>query len=501
MKRWLDILERWWREVLLVVLFAMPAITLSVLGILWLHERDALLLWLGALLVLTLFAIGLSQLWRRPKIALAMAATDAEAGSAERRAREHIAAIAATASGDDIAQWDSAWTMAGRIIDGVAAAYHPGMRNATLRFTIPEGLLLAERLASRIRLALLDEVPALRDVKLSLAVGVQESLGPVQNVWRGYRALRFLFNPVGAALAEARGLVIDHVGGPMIRVALNHAAAVVVREIGEAAILLYSGRLRADARQVAEAASRDTRPLAFEPPPGPITILVAGQVKAGKSTLINALSGRERALISPLPATAGFAAYALDDETAGALRLIDSQGLADLPGRNFLTEIAGCDLILWVAAAHRADRAIDQAALKAIFAWFDAHPADRRPPVILVLTQADRLSPAAEWSPPYDLQAGKRPKETHIRNALAAARTALGLDSERAVAIALPGAGGPWNLRGPGSLWEAIHAALPAAHQKRLERLIGARHWWDQLADVGTSLAGVVNQVVKRLPR
>ena len=58
--------------------------------------------------------------------------------------------------------------------------------------------------------------------------------------------------------------------------------------------------------------------------------------------------------------------------------------------------------------------------------WFDARPDLRSPPVIGVLTHIDLLSPAMEWSPPYNWQSPTRPKEVHIRDALAAARTQLG---------------------------------------------------------------------------
>lgn len=501
MTRWWGLARRWWREALLVVLFALPTLSLSAFGLLWLRERNALLEWLGALLAVTLLAVGLGRLWRRPTIALDLARTDAEAGAAERAARAEIAAIAAGATGADLESFEAAGALGQRIVEKVARIYHPGARNPVTRFTVPEGLLLAERLSARLRRALLEEVPSLRDVKLSLALDIQGTIEPAQRLWQGYRALRFLFNPLGAAIAEARGLVIDRFGGPLVRAALDHAASVMVREIGEAAILLYSGRLRRDAGEIEAAGARDAaRPLAFEPPPGPISILVAGQVKAGKSTLINALSGRERALTSPLPATAGFAAYALDDESAGALRLVDSRGLSDAPDDGFLAELAAADLVIWVAAAHRADRAVDQAALRRIFAWFDARPAQRRPPIILAMSQADRLSPAAEWAPPYDVASGTRAKESAIRGALAAARATLGLDAERAVAIAIPSLDAAWNLRGAGSLWAAIHAALPAAHQKRLERLIGARGWWSRVVDAGATALGVVKQAAKQLP-
>src|SRR5262249_26245415 len=45
---------------------------------------------------------------------------------------------------------------------------------------------------------------------------------------------------------------------------------------------------------------------------------------------------------------------------------------------------------------------------------------------LAVLTHIDLLSPAMEWSPPYDWQSPKRPKEVQMREAVAAAREQLG---------------------------------------------------------------------------
>ncbi len=55
--------------------------------------------------------------------------------------------------------------------------------------------------------------------------------------------------------------------------------------------------------------------------------------------------------------------------------------------------------------------------------WFTAHPERRRPPVLVVLTHIDRLSPTLEWSPPYDgwvQPRPRRPKEKNIRAAVEA---------------------------------------------------------------------------------
>jgi len=61
------------------------------------------------------------------------------------------------------------------------------------------------------------------------------------------------------------------------------------------------------------------------------------------------------------------------------------------------------------------------------------------PPVLVALTQIDHLSPAMEWAPPYDWQAGNRPKEVTIREAVTAVKDLFG----QKVAGVVPVCGAP----------------------------------------------------------
>ena len=88
-------------------------------------------------------------------------------------------------------------------------------------------------------------------------------------------------------------------------------------------------------------------------------------------------------------------------------------------------------MVLWVAAATRAARDRDRAALKAIRERFAAQPNRRRPPMLLVLTHIDALRPFQDWAPPYDLEAGTREKARSIRAAAEAAGEELGFARER----------------------------------------------------------------------
>jgi uncharacterized protein len=86
----------------------------------------------------------------------------------------------------------------------------------------------------------------------------------------------------------------------------------------------------------------------------------------------------------------------------------------------------GADLLLFAGHARSAARKTDADLLARLAAAFAAKPQLRMPPMLGVLTHVDLLTPAVEWSPPYDWRAGDRPKEANIREAVAAAKEQLG---------------------------------------------------------------------------
>jgi predicted GTPase len=222
-------------------------------------------------------------------------------------------------------------------------------------------------------------------------------------------------------------------------------------------------------------------------------VLVTGQRNSGKSHLINALLGRQRAPVGITHSTANWPTYAAPPLGAGAgaelksgavleaqtpgddpWELMDSPPLSVEPSSAWLQQAREADLLLWVMAAHRADRAVDQRALKALRARLDADIRGCPLPVLLVLTHADRLEPVMDWQPPYDEHHehhehhGARPKERSMARARQAASRALAIPPERTVLVALGLAAGDWNLD---TLRTQLRALWPEAEQKRLERL------------------------------
>jgi uncharacterized protein len=223
-----------------------------------------------------------------------------------------------------------------------------------------------------------------------------------------------------------------------------------VRRLGFYLIELYSGRLRVGTARyrelmkehglepggppvvVAPEPRETTGPPAEEPPkaakPKGVSIVLVGQVKAGKSSLVNALLGERRAATDVLPLTSEVTKYDLVSPGVPThLTLLDTAGYGRAgSAADNLEETAeavqASDLLLLVTHARNPARKADADFYARLRQWFKDRPHLRFPPVLVALTHVDLLTPAMEWAPPYDWAGGARTKERSMADAVSAAR-------------------------------------------------------------------------------
>jgi predicted GTPase len=258
-----------------------------------------------------------------------------------------------------------------------------------------------------------------------------------------YWVIAALFSPIKTGLRYAASQVGLSTPLQMLQQDLFlwfHTA--FLHRVGTYLIDLNSGRMRVGARRYRELVREEAREAVdgksaapAEPavePARTVTVTVMGQVKAGKSSFINAFLGEQRARTDVLPATAEISRYELQPPGVNSrLVLLDTVGYGHGgpgPDQMRATEEAAqqSDLLLLVMHARNPARQADTAALEALRRWFAERPDLRMPPVLGVVTHIDLLSPALEWAPPYNWQQPTRPKEGQIQAALTALREQMG---------------------------------------------------------------------------
>ncbi|MCG5502010.1 GTPase family protein [Ectothiorhodospira lacustris] len=508
--------ERWGALVSALGLAVAPLLVLIPFGALWLWQQGWLLHWLGIAAVLGGLVYGTGWWLQRRALQGRDTTTDDETP---------VSAPDDDWSGRDLAAWETVQRLAGEVeprilsdqhlmlatarqtIEQVARHYHPEERHAIWGFTVPEALLLTERVSARLRRVMLDHVPGAHMIRANQVMRLWE-LQPAALTgarWLGhltqvYRTVRWI-NPATAVLAAAREKMISAMLGEAGEYLRRRGARIWVEEVGRAAIELYSGRLRVDDRtEDAKAAAQARGPgVPPAPPPGPVRVTVAGQTNAGKSSLVNALLGTRASGVDALPLTRTPGSYVLQRDGAEELVLIDTPGLENRAQlRALIDTLAESDCILWVVPAHRADRALDLEALTTLRRTLERMPGRILPPVMVVLSHVDRLSPAREWAPPYDLEHPDRPKAAAMRGAMEAVARDLDIPPALIVPARLDSLETAWQVD---RIWAVLLGQLDRSHRARALRIARAalggdwKRVWRQARRAG---AEVTRQLIRK---
>lgn len=439
-------LRRYWLEVTLATLLALPWLSLFGLGFLWLWQNGRVLEWALAAAALGILGVPLRILVRRraERRVAEMRAADSfpEEGwnTEESEAWARVQAFAARTEPlafDDRARAEA---LAWEAVELVARHFHPTQPDPMARVTLPEALLLTEQVAGRLRRWVV-QWPGAARIRISDALWLSRM---VERYGAGARAaytigetiyrLGRMMNPLQAAAQEAARYAAGTTGSFLSENMRRRATTQLIEETGRAAIDLYSGRLRLSAMELAALARADA---AAAEPEAPLRLLLAGQAGAGKSTLLNALAGTPRAR----PGARTAREHRVEAPGRLPLNIVDMPALTTPAA--FLREAARADMILYLAAADAPDRRPDEAALEALRLWAGQKSRLRPPPLLLGMTRGD-LNPA-----------------------LTPAELAQALALPESSVVPLPLGGGDLE-----PLWLAIQGLRDAARLSRHERLL-----------------------------
>ncbi|CAK1743914.1 G domain-containing protein [Vibrio crassostreae] len=366
----------------------------------------------------------------------------------------------------------------------------------SLDFSIPEGLKLFEEVSRRYKLVVKEHIPGIEYLKVSYIKAGYEAYDKYgelgQKIFKaaiwGNHLKNLYLNPLKvisdlgreqATASMTRGVVDD----------MQYAAKqALLDEVAAVAIDLYSGRFSIEDEALRASDVSETDEKRFAPELEPVRIVLVGQTSSGKSSLINALKQELVAEVDVLPSTDTSTVYNafVDDND---VRVVDLQGLDGNPKTEalMLKEMTQADVVLWVLKANQSARELDKQLKDRFDAFYDdpKNISRKKPIVVSVVNQVDRLKPVDEWKPPYDLENPTSAKATIIAQALEYNQTLLQPD------IALPLAIAP----------EKVQFGLDTLRQTLIERIADANNVQRNRQRLeamkrGTSVKGQLNKAV-----
>ncbi len=348
----------------------------------------------------------------------------------------------------------------------LAAHYHPHAKDAIENLTIPEVLTAAELAICDLRRFVDRNVPGSHLMTIRWLSRAPQ----VTSIWNRlrpfYYAVSVIWHPWHVlSRAAADETVVSPVMEEIKKEALTSIYRAFVLQLGKYLIELNSHRLIVGPDRWRTLMGRESHDATTAPASesaadrASLQIVVVGQVKAGKSSLVNALLGDRQAGVDALPLTATITKYTLrSDQTATPLVVLDTvgyarQGLKADRVEETMRAVCNSAMTLLVMHAHDPAREPDCQFLDSMEKWFAAHPHRRRPPILVVVTHIDALSPRLEWSPPYDGWVRPHPPRLKEQNIRAAIESIQGLLNDR------------------------VQGVVPACTDKDHEHIYGVTEW------------------------
>ncbi len=335
------------------------------------------------------------------------------------------------------------------LAETLARHYHPDASDPYSSLTAPE-LLAAVRLAvDDLERWLLTSVPGSRLLTIRQWKSLESAPKWFDRFSKASWVVQILMDPSNLAKLFVSKVALEPV---TTGVQTELLAAVYLRffqQIGFYLIEMNSGRLRggADAYRKALPLGTHMTPelasggqegsgaaavLSQGPAAQPVSIALVGQVSAGKSSLVNALTRSRSAGVDVLPETMEVTRYQMSlGEPPVVVTLLDTPGYGDVGAtpaqiRQIATALRDSNVVLLVMDAHSPAREADRRTLRDLETWYTNQPRLKPPPMLGVLTHVDLLRPVLEWSPPYDWREPRNAKERSMLEAVEYARELFG---------------------------------------------------------------------------
>ena len=453
-----------------LILTTVPFLLLLAAGLYWLWSQQLILLWGAIAAVSGLMGWLVSRALKRKRVPPETLQVDPSTLWSGKgiEAWEKVEAIAQRLHDrePDLESIDFYTETVQEVMETVALHFHPDRKNALFELRVPDALRVIELLSRDLRTTFSENIPGSHLLTVNDIVRGRRLATHGSALLKLYRIVSAGIDPISAAVRELGFLATDNVLSDSTKTVKKWLVDAYVKKIGYYAIELYSGRLvlEDDLAKTATKASRIDIEKAEEQAERlqeePLRILVIGQVNAGKSSLINALSAEMQAVVDVVPKTESVHPHVLEKNGLSKAVILDTAGYQEIEEplralKPLLDAISRTDLILLVRSALNLAGGADKAMLDQLSARFREATGEAPPPVIVALSHIDRLRPFREWSPPYDVVTPANAKARSIRQAMEISAEQLGIDIDRIV---------PVNLKS-GQLYNVEEGLLPAILQ------------------------------------
>lgn len=502
------------RWLLLSGLIFAPYLIMLLAGTLWLNDRGWLLPWL----ILNAIVMFAGWYWaKRWSVRRTSSSPSVERVPSDPRwtpageaAWQEVLQISTKAADSDLPldDFQQMSEILREILQVVARQFHPRASEPAMEIPVPYVLRIIELVAADLREAFSKHVPGAHILTLRDFQRMKQLADISQNLYFFYRLLRLGVNPIAAVLGEAREAVGDRVARQSTAEIKHWATEYAIQKLGYYAIQLYSGQVilsdvdfesfqsQQAQREEKRAGQRDAA-IGAEP----LRVIVLGQVKAGKSSLINALFGETRAAVDIVPRTQNVEPYVLERDGLQRAIILDTAGFATgdsrkSPFSTYRREVLDSDLVLVVCSATSAVRAPDRQLLDDLRNFFQEEPNRIPPRILVVLTHIDQLRPWQEWQPPYNLTDKTNVKAQNIAAAIQAVATDLQIPADQVIPVCLA-ADRIYNVD-DGLVPAILHflsAAQRTKYQRCLRQFYDEEYWrklWQQAANSGRWLGKMI---------
>ncbi len=497
------------RWIVLATTIALPYVTLGIVGLWWLYLTGWLLAWMLGSSIISIFGWGLMHYLSKP-IHFEVKADSVQPVDLSPRALQAWAGVEGISRREGLAELpldrlEPSLQLGIEVIESVAKVFNPRSKNPVLEIPVPHLLRIVELVAFDLRAACSVNIPGSHILTLNDLSKLKKLFKLAPSLYRLYRVVALIVNPATGLARELSVMGQERMLSASTAETKRWALEFVIKKTGYYAIELYSHRLvlrdvkftgYTTQQSLASISSQKRREQAVSTEP--MRILVVGQVKAGKSSLINALFGETRASVDVVPRTKGFDAYLLERDGLTRAIVLDSVGYEDATQTTsaldrLSDEILQCDLMILVTSATTAARASDRRLLEEVRVRFERCPDRELPPLVVALTHIDQLRPYREWNPPYNLVNPQGKKSMQIRQTMEAISDDLQVDIEQVVPVCLLH-GKHYNVEE--GLFAAIVNSLGPAERLKYLRCLREYHdetyWsqlWQQAAAAGRILA------------